>query len=929
MSVTTPVKISLPLTYQQDLFNEIKEEDGLVILARGLGVARIVTSLLHTYDVAGDNLVIILGADERENERIGESLVEQAAITKVSKAKGLNIVNTDAMTVGMRQKMYARGGIFSITSRILVVDMLTKGLINPETITGFVVLHAERVIATSLQAFILRIFRQKNKDGFIKAFSDNPEPFTTGFSPLATMMRNLFVRRSMLWPRFHVTVSKSLEARKPEVIELEVSMTDSMRDIQTAVLECIEVSISELRRSNSQHLELEDWTLDSALHKSFDVIIRRQLDPVWHRVSYKTRQIVADLTVLRGILHSLLTYDCVSFHRYLETIMAANAPPPGSTRQTESPWLYLDAAHTIFALAKSRAYTGTYVRGNDRGTSEIPRGLVPVLEEQPKWAVLAEVLREIEHDIYVNPVPLETSNGTTLIMCSDQATCRQIREYLQTMDEKLPKENQGSNAEEEEDEGHPSAAIMLRRKLRAYFAWKRDFAKASATLLNPQQSLPPAQKREPESYRGRAPPNKRRRVRGGAAAAAGPSRGSGGAIQIPEDQPNQLAEMVASIQATEVEQQAKQEIADDPMEDMEDYYEMFDMKELVVVHPYNEDNDEYLLEELRPRFVIMYDPDAAFIRRVEVYRSSHNERNIRVYFMFYGESVEERRYLSAVRKEKDAFTKLIRERSSMALTLTHEGQAVSDPQEQFLRTVNTRIAGGGKLAATAEPPRVIVDVREFRSSLPSLLHGRNMTIVPCMLTVGDYILTPDIVVERKSIKDLISSFKDGRLYNQCETMFNHYKYPMLLIEFDQNKSFNLEPFADMSAGQGIGSNDLQTKIVLLTIAFPKLRIIWSSSPYQTAEIFEQLKKNLDEPDPVKAVQVGLEEGEERANIWNQTPQDMLRAVPGITIKNYKNVMMELENMMELANLEENEIIEIIGAEVGRQVYRFFNKSVFE
>ena len=83
-----------------------------------------------------------------------------------------------------------------------------------------------------------------NKVGFLKAFSDDPQPFTTGFAPLAAMMRNLFLRKPSLWPRFHVTVAKSLEGRKKaEVIELEVPMTDGMRDIQNAVLECVEVSI--------------------------------------------------------------------------------------------------------------------------------------------------------------------------------------------------------------------------------------------------------------------------------------------------------------------------------------------------------------------------------------------------------------------------------------------------------------------------------------------------------------------------------------------------------------------------------------------------------------------------------------------------------------------------------------------------------------
>ena len=60
--------------------------------------------------------------------------------------------------------------------------------------------------------------------------------------------------------------------------------------------------------------------------------------------------------------------------------------------------------------------------------------------------------------------------------------------------------------------------------------------------------------------------------------------------------------------------------------------------------------------------------------------------------------------------------------------------------------------------------QVIVDMREFRSSLPSLLHASGLLVLPVTLTVGDYILTPDICVERKSIPDLVSSFNSGRLY---------------------------------------------------------------------------------------------------------------------------------------------------------------------
>jgi DNA excision repair protein ERCC-4 len=877
---------------------------------------------------------VVVGAEERENGWIGEALAEQAAISMAPRARGLSVVNTDLMSVGTREKMYAHGGIFSVTSRILVVDLLTN-LLDPETITGLVVLHADRIVATSLEAFILRIYRQRNKVGFLKAFSDNPEPFTTGFSPLATMMRNLFLRKASIWPRYQLTIKKSLEGKKKaEVIELEVPMTDAMRDIQNAIMECVEVSIGELKKGNSG-LEMEDWNIDSALHKNFDSIVRRQLDPVWHRVSWKTKQIVNDLTVLRGLLHSLLTYDAVSFNRHLDTILAAHTPPPGSTRQNQSPWLFLDAAHTIFDTAKRRVYTG---KTDDKSSGDGAHldTLHPVLEEQPKWALLAEVLEEIDRDLYFNPVLRDDSNGTILIMCIDTATCRQLREYLQNMHVKT---GVSENDVEDEAKSTPSAAFMLRRKLRDYLKWKKDFAKISAALFaENQKALNGASDTRAgsnSSYRGKAPPNKRRRVRGGGSAGSAPTRAANGSILAAEDKPLQVATLLSEIRPTDAEALQKAEVVADPLDDMEDFYELYDMEDLVVIHAYDGDSDDHILEEVKPRYVIMYELDPAFIRRVEVYRSSHNDRNVKVYFMYYGGSVEEQRYFSSVRREKDAFSRLIKERANMSVVMTLDAHGIEDPQESFLRTINTRIAGGGRLAATATPPRVVVDVREFRSSLPSLLYGRSMVIVPSMLTVGDYILSPNICIERKSIKDLISSFKDGRLYSQAETMLQHYKSPMLLIEFDQNKSFTLEPFADLSGSLSSvsaanASSDLQSKLVLLTLAFPRLRIIWSSSPFQTAEIFESLKTQEEEPDPIAAVRVGLDKdmrAEDQA--FNREPQDMLRVVPGVSAKNLKNLVIEARNIQEVANMSVAELKPAVGKEAGRQVHRFFNRSVLE
>ena len=167
-------------------------------------------------------------------------------------------------------------------------------------------------------------------------------------------------------------------------------------------------------------------------------------------------------------------------------------------------------------------------------------------------------------------------------------------------------------------------------------------------------------------------------------------------------------------------------------------------------------------------------------------------------------------------------------------------------------------------------------------------------------------------------------------------MLQHYKNPFLLIEFDQNKSFTLDPFADLSSSANAlklpdsDNKDLQSKLVLLTLSFPRLKVIWSSSPYQTAEIFEELKKNQEEPDPLKAVQIGLGDDEDPGDkTFNQTPQDMLRCVPGVDGKVLGRLVLETRDLQEVANMSLEELDPMIGREAGRRIVKFFETSVFE
>jgi DNA excision repair protein ERCC-4 len=80
------------------------------------------------------------------------------------------------------------------------------------------------------------------------------------------------------------------------------------------------------------------------------------------------------------------------------------------------------------------------------------------------------------------------------------------------------------------------------------------------------------------------------------------------------------------------------------------------------------------------------------------------------------------------------------------------------------------------------PTRVVVDERERKSRIPDLLRQAGATIDFAQLKVADYIVSPETAIERKTIRDLINSIYDGRLFVQCSQLIEHYTKPVVIIE---------------------------------------------------------------------------------------------------------------------------------------------------
>mgnify|MGYP006410412255 FL=1 len=78
--------------------------------------------------------------------------------------------------------------------------------------------------------------------------------------------------------------------------------------------------------------------------------------------------------------------------------------------------------------------------------------------------------------------------------------------------------------------------------------------------------------------------------------------------------------------------------------------------------------------------------------------------------------------------------------------------------------------------------RIVVDDREKKSGIPDLLKSVGLNVEMKTLPIGDYIVAPETIVERKSIRDLLASVFDGRLFDQCTRLKEHFEHPVILIE---------------------------------------------------------------------------------------------------------------------------------------------------
>jgi DNA excision repair protein ERCC-4 len=144
--------------------------------------------------------------------------------------------------------------------------------------------------------------------------------------------------------------------------------------------------------------------------------------------------------------------------------------------------------------------------------------------------------------------------------------------------------------------------------------------------------------------------------------------------------------------------------------------------------------------------------------------------------------------------------------------------------------------------------RIVVDERERNSGIADLLKKAGAIVDIAQLPVGDYIVSSETAVERKTVYDLVHSIYDGRLFVQCSELVKYYAKPLVIIQGDLAKLQEIPDDVDASKVQKLKERMPIAYDALATVAMEfRIPVIHTPDAEQTANFLITLvNKNLQE-----------------------------------------------------------------------------------
>lgn len=296
--------------------------------------------------------------------------------------------------------------------------------------------------------------------------------------------------------------------------------------------------------------------------------------------------------------------------------------------------------------------------------------------------------------------------------------------------------------------------------------------------------------------------------------------------------------------------------------------------------------------------VILYEPVPSEVRMIQRRGRTGRKRSGRVKVLITNGTRDEGYYWASVNKERRMKHQLIdpdvlEELNSNAIERMENEKRVKvlDPTPK-----------------KEELPVVFADTREGNSKVIRHLSEMEIDVKVQAMAVGDYQVSDEVVIERKTAKDFVDSIVDKRLFKQAKSLMEEFKRPLIILEGD-----------DLYNGM-INPNAIRGSIASIALDFG-ISIIPTRNAQDTAAMIKRIaiREQSGEKTPIQ-----IRTDKKPVNLWEQQ-LFIIESLPNIGPVNAKNLLEHFGTVANIINASESQLQEVEG--IGKKTAANIRKVV--
>lgn len=272
--------------------------------------------------------------------------------------------------------------------------------------------------------------------------------------------------------------------------------------------------------------------------------------------------------------------------------------------------------------------------------------------------------------------------------------------------------------------------------------------------------------------------------------------------------------------------------------------------------------------------VIFYDNVPSAVRFVQRKGRTGRRRAGRLYVLITKGTRDEAYYWLS--------RKRLTETKKYASALVESRSEKKGPLDQFVSSV------------PENAPLVFADTREV-SDLVEKLRQRGSRVEVKQLDFGDFVVSSDIVIERKTLDDFVKSIYDGRLFKQLTSMSEKYAKPILVIQGERKRL------------SGIGETAFYGALASVLADF-RVPIFFASNEKEVAEIIYHIARREQME---KKREARVREGRKPSTL-SENQRFIVSGIPGVSGVLADRLLTNMGTVERLFSSSELELMKISG-----------------